>query len=377
MAKVMVSAHRFRSMLANRHRSVEDVAAAVVLSVDPSELHSADTELTFDDLQALSGFFKRPWSYLLIDEAEVFDAAGHDNRSVLNQRRPLSPAILDEVDAVAEMLAAASELFPGTRYEIPPSRISPDTPADTAGSAIREFLAVSVHQQLACRDDFEALRLWVDALQDRGVYVSQRPLRAQAIRAFSRIAGEQAVVVVDTGDSAYARIFSLIHEYCHVILRSAGLCDLDDHSAIERHCNATAAAVLMPASLVSQVAEGKTFGTSPDADDSLIKDLSRELRVSQAALLIRLRELGVLREPAYEALEARRVGRRRDEVKTPGGTYYPPRINRVGRRYARNVFTALDDGLIDRQDASALLEIGEHLLKTYRGELDRSSRQAR
>ncbi len=293
MAKVTVSARRFRSMLANRHRSVDDIAAVLTLTVHPSELENADAELTFDDLQALGRFFKRPWSYLLIDEAEVFDAGGHDNRSVLNQRQPLSPAILDEVDAVVDMLEAARELFPETRYEVPPARITPDTPAEAAGSAIREFLAVSVEQQLACRDGFEALRLWVDALQERGVYVSQRPLRDETIRAFSRVNGNQAVVVVDTGDAAYARIFSLIHEYCHVILRSAGLCDLNDHSAIERHCNATAAAVLMPPDLVSRVVEGKTFGTSPDADDSLVKDLSRELRVSQAALLIRLRELNI------------------------------------------------------------------------------------
>lgn len=377
MPRVMVSAARFRSLLANRHMTVDDVVNAVALSVHPADLTSYDTDLTFDDLQALARFFKRPWSYLLIDEAEVFDTAGQDNRSLLNQRRALSPEVLDEVAAVVEMLAAAHELFPETHYETPLVRITPDTPAESAGSAIREFLRVSVDQQLACRDDFAALRLWAEALQERGVYVSQRPLYDETIRAFSRVVGDQAVVVVDTADTAYARIFSLIHEYCHVILRSAGLCDLDDHSAIERHCNAVAAATLMPTGLVSAVLNGKSFGTSPEADDNLVKNLSRELQVSQAALLIRLRELGITSQDAYDALEARRAARRKDQLKTPGGTYYPPRINRVGRRYARNVFAVLDDGVIDRQDASALLEIGEHLLKTYRGELDGNSRRSR
>ena len=357
-------------MLANRNKSVSDVAADVPLSVDLSVLVATDTELLFEDLVALGKHFKRPWSYLLIDEAEVFDSAGQDNRSFTNQRRAPSPELLDEIEAVAEMLAAAVELFPSDRYEVPPETITSATSPDVAGAAIRDFLGVTNDQQTRARDDFEALRLWIDALHARGVYVSQRRLRDETIRAFSRVQGDQAVVVVDTGDTPYARIFSLLHEYSHVILRSTGLCDLDDHSAVERHCNAVAAATLMPRALVASARAGRSFGGSPDADDSLLRQMSHEPRVSQAALLIRLRELGAFDQATYDALEARRSARRADESRTRGGTYYPPQINRVGRRYARNVFGALDDGLINRQDASALLEIGEHLIATYRDELE-------
>jgi Zn-dependent peptidase ImmA (M78 family) len=357
-------------MLANRNKLVSDIAADVPLSVDLSVLVAADTELPFEDLVALAKHFKRPWSYLLIDEAEVFDSAGQDNRSFSNQRRAPSPELMDEIEAVAEMLAAAVELFPSNRYEVPPAAITSDTSPEVAGAAIRDFLGITTDQQTRARDDFEALRLWVDALHARGVYVSQRRLQDETIRAFSRVEGEQAVVVVDTGDTPYARIFSLLHEYCHVILRSTGLCDLDDHSAVERHCNAAAAATLMPRALVTSIRAGRSFGVSPDADDSLLREMSSELRVSQAALLIRLRELGAIDQATYDDLEARRSARRVDESRTPGGTYYPPQINRIGRRYAHNVFGALDHGLINRQDASALLEVGEHLVATYRDELE-------
>lgn len=95
-------------MLANRNKSVSDVAADVPLSVDLSVLVATDTELLFEDLVALGKHFKRPWSYLLIDEAEVFDSAGQDNRSFTNQRRAPSPELLDDIEAVAEMLAAAA-----------------------------------------------------------------------------------------------------------------------------------------------------------------------------------------------------------------------------------------------------------------------------
>lgn len=164
-------------MLANRNKSVSDVAADVPLSVDLSVLVATDTELLFEDLVALGKHFKRPWSYLLIDEAEVFDSAGQDNRSFTNQRRAPSPELLDEIEAVAEMLAAAVELFPSDRYGVPPETITSATSPDVAGAAIRDFLGVTNDQQTRARDDFEALRLWIDALHARGVYVSQRRLR--------------------------------------------------------------------------------------------------------------------------------------------------------------------------------------------------------
>lgn len=364
-------------MLANRNRSVSDAVVEVKLSVSPDALAGAAPELSYDDLVALAKHFKRPWSYLLIDEPEVFDTAGQDNRSFGNRLRPPSPDLMDELEVVTEMLDAATELFPGAGYELPPLQITTDTSPELAGTAMREFLGVTSEAQLHAGDAFAALRLWVGALHDRGLYVSQRRLRDPTIRAFSRVRDRQAVLVVDTGDSAYARIFSLLHEYCHVVLRSTGMCDLDDQSEVERHCNAVAAVALMPRSLVAEVRGGRDFQNGGASADDLLRDMSQKLHVSQAALLIRLREIGTVDDATYAALEARRASRRSDESRPPGGTYYPSRINRVGRRFARNVFGALDDGAIDRQDASALLEVGEHLISTYRHEFEGRGRRSR
>jgi Zn-dependent peptidase ImmA (M78 family) len=354
-------------MLGNRHQSPADLAD-LALSIDPSRCVQVDSDLTFDDIVGLGKFFKRPWSYLLIDEPEVLDTVGQDNRSLRNQKHLPSVALLDQIHAVVEMLSTAAGLFPDTTFEVPVG-ITSSTTAKTAGRVIREFLGVSEWDQLHAKDDFGALRVWIDAVHRRGVYVSQRNLGDDTVRAFSRVDGSHAVIVLDTRDSAYARAFSLLHEYAHIVLRSEGICDLEEHSRVERFCNAVAAAALMPSKFVYKVLADRTFTGTADFDDELLRELSKGLRVSQAAVLIRLRELGVISASHYEAMEERRSRRRADQERTPGGTYYPPRINRVGRRYAREVFGALDDGQIDRQDASAALEIGEHLLNTYRAEL--------
>lgn len=367
MPKVRISATRFGSLLANRNMTPDDVAERVKTVVSPDSLAGADLDVDFADVLALAKMFKRPWSYLLIDEAERYPSAGSDNRTFENRKVALSPDLLAELQAAELMLDAAEELFPRSSFTVPVID-GEEVPASRLAAETRALLRITADIQLATRDEFAALRLWVGAIHARGVYVAQRRLRDETIRAFSKINGDQAVIVVDTGDTAYARIFSALHEYCHVTLRSTGICDLDDHSAVERYCNAVAAQVLLPGDLLDQVVTSNAFAGSDDAADEALKRLSRQLHVSQAALLIRLRDYGKISQPVFEAMEIRRASRR-GGGKKPGGQYYAPAINRVGRLYAHRVVDAVHEGSIDRQDASVLLGIGEHLMPTYLTEL--------
>ena len=59
MPTVVVSAARFRSLLANRHLSDEDLAAQVATSVDLRALASEDQPVEFADLVALGKHFNR------------------------------------------------------------------------------------------------------------------------------------------------------------------------------------------------------------------------------------------------------------------------------------------------------------------------------
>jgi Zn-dependent peptidase ImmA (M78 family) len=366
MPKVRISALRFRSLLDNRRLTAAEVAGRVATAVRVADLAEADQDVEFEDLEALAKLFKRPWSYLLLDEAEQFPDAGDDNRTFANQRAALSPDLMAELEAADLMLDAAAELFPGNGYEVP-SVPSTDLSAAELGQLIRSFLAVSTDEQLALKDDYAALRRWVSAVHVHGIYVSQRRLRDETIRAFSKVRGTQAIIVVDTADNAYARIFSVLHELCHVVLRTTGICDLSEDSAIERYCNAVAAEVLMPRVLLDQLIPAGVFaGSDQSADDALIH-FSRTMHVSQAALLIRLRDYGRIDQGLYDGLEQRRAARR--PIKGRGGSFYAPAINKVGRLYAHRVVDAVSEGEVDRQEAGVLLGIGEHLVDTFTNEL--------
>ena len=367
MPSVRVSAVRVASMLRNRNLVPEDVSGRLSSALDLRGLATHDSDVQFEDLQALGSAFGRPWAYLLVDDPEAPPPTGQDHRTVANKRHGFSAELVPELDAANGMIDDAIELFPDIRTTIPHLRLGAGVEPDTAGDSIRVALGVSIADQVAASDEYAALRVWVAALHRQGVFVSQRRLRDPSVRAFSMQRDGRAVVVVDTGDTAYARVFSLLHEYVHLAMTSAGVCDLDEHTAIERYCNAVTAAALLPRTLLANEVAWP-WGEADSEDDAHLRQLSRRLSVSQAAVLIRLRDLGTLTQGIYEALEHRRQGRR--TTGTPGGTYYRTEINKVGSLFAHSVFDAYDAGTVDRQDAAALLGVGEHNVVRYRSVLD-------
>lgn len=369
MAEVTVSAARLKSLFDNRHKDITAVSKQLSIKADLLESTIKDTSISFEDLEVLAKFFKKPWSYLLIDKPEVIPDFGHDNRTIENKKHPVSEEVLKELQVADTMLDTMIELFPENKIALPQAAISNDGIADIAASKIRAFLGITDKKQLSCKNEYEALRLWSEAIQETGVYVSQRALVDENIRAFSLARKNQAVIVVSTKDNAYARIFSLLHEFCHIMLRNTGVCDLnEEYSHIESRCNHFAASVLLPDSLVGEQLRGFAFANDIEEDEDTIRTLSNYFRVSQATLLIRLKTIGLLGEGYYAKLETRRKSRRKNQ-KGSGGDYYASAISRVGRKFANDVFIALSDGKINRSDASAVLGVGEHIVGRFKEHL--------
>lgn len=365
MSLVRVSAVRIDSILRNRRIAPGDLDARLGHNLRVADLVAEDQDIELADLEALASLLKRPWPYLVIDDPEPPPSTGQDHRTVANQAAGITPELVSELEAAAEMLEAAVELFPDDVVQLPALRIDVAVPVETAGERVRTALRVTVDEQRAAKDEYTALRLWVEALHRQCIYVAQRRLEDPTVRAFSLRRDQHCMVVVDTQDTPYARLFSIVHEYVHIVMRATGLCDLDDQATIERFCNAVAGAALLPPELLAD-ARTHPWGRDDTEDDATLRLLSRHVHVSQAALLIRMRDLGYITQIRFDVLDGRRQARRPDTRE--GGSYYPSQINKVGRRFAGEVLTSLDSGRLARQDAAALLGIAEHNVARYRAE---------
>ena len=111
------------------------------------------------------------------------------------------------------------------------------------------------------------------------------------------------VIVLNGSDYPRPRLFSLLHEFTHLVLHTEGLCDVvtDDRPptadrSLEARCNAIAAAVLMPAAEVRARPEVIARNDIPASwDYDSLRPVAAHFGVSAEAFLRRLSTLGLCR----------------------------------------------------------------------------------
>jgi hypothetical protein len=121
----------------------------------------------------------------------------------------------------------------------------------------------------------------------------------EAAGMYVHIARGPHVIIINTTKSSKARkLFTLAHEFCHVLLREEGASNPSIlRNKIERFCNHFAACLLAPKRLIRVALE--RFGYKVYADDDFIRLFARKLGISQEATFLRLVETNYLDRQDY------------------------------------------------------------------------------
>lgn len=93
------------------------------------------------------------------------------------------------------------------------------------------------------RDAYWTLR---DRMEAENIFVMQYNM--EDARGFALPAKDPAMIVINSADSYRSRIFTLLHEYAHILLNGDGICLPEEMAgnSIETWCNTFAGAFLMP-----------------------------------------------------------------------------------------------------------------------------------
>lgn len=257
-----------------------------------------------------------------------------------------SPALRREVRGAQERRAAYMELVGHDRD--PWVAVVP-----TNSSSIRNWLGVSTQEIRQTPDAGAALKVWIKAIEQRGVLVFQMSRVDPAeCRGFSLALRVCPVIVLNGADAPQARSFTLLHELAHLFDREGGMCLLQDDVDTERRCNRTAASVLLPEEVVST--EARSAG-GLDLVDAVV----RGFRVSPQVAVFRLRDLGLIDQEIVGPVLARaaEAARRAAERKDPGGPARHVLLRRnLGDRYVAAVVDAMHAESISVTDAAYLLD---------------------
>jgi Zn-dependent peptidase ImmA (M78 family)/transcriptional regulator with XRE-family HTH domain len=227
---------------------------------------------------------------------------------------------------------------------------------ETLARRERLRLGVSATVQLQLKTFAKAFQYWRLRIERFGISVFLRKMAETDCRGISLFEpGEFPAIVVNDEEVYSAKIFTLLHEYAHILLRQPGISDEQPGNPTERFCNQFAAGVLMPRTLLNQVLAIREPYSTRDWTDRTIASAAEDLKVSQIALAYRLEELELAR-PGF----AQRFNFGKPSIKRKGGSYVSPAIRRlreVGTHYANRVLKAFNRREIDTTTAARMLNI--------------------
>lgn len=217
---------------------------------------------------------------------------------------------------------------------------------------------------------YEHLNAWVSAIEASGMLVLATrggKVSVDEMRGMSLYFDVLPVIVLNSGDYPRPRLFSLLHEFVHLVLHTEGLCDVvaDDrprtaNRTLEARCNAVAAAVLMPAADVRarpDVIARRDIPASWDYDT--LRPVAAQFGVSAEAFLRRLSALGLVPVDLYRQRRAEFIAAHEEEAdraRTGGGDWYRNTVRDLGKAYVRAVTDAHRRRVIDSNTAAIYLD---------------------
>jgi Zn-dependent peptidase ImmA (M78 family) len=225
-------------------------------------------------------------------------------------------------------------------------------------SQVREYLGLSVTQQIRWRSPDDALANWREAVQECGVFVFKRSFKQADVSGFCLVHEEFPVIYLNNSTAAVRQVFTLFHELAHLLLDTNGVTKLDDgyineltgtDRDVEIFCNRFAAEFLVPREdFEKQLLRGFE-------NEQLIAYLARRYNVSREVILRRLVDREIVSSEYYEtkvAEWAREHGKSREGS---GGDYYLNQYAYLGPKYLDLAFSKYYQGQI------SLHQLADHL----------------
>lgn len=369
-------------------------AAAVKLRISEERLRSwesGETRPTIAQLRAAARVYKRPLAIFYLSEPPRDFQPLRDYRRLPDaELGQLSPALLAFIRRAHALREADLELRELADEPVgpAPTLTGPTADPESYGTAARALLGVSLAQQAAWSDSRRALNAWLDAVSKLDILVLHaQSIPIQEMRGFSISMDRLPVVVLNGGDFPRARIFTLLHEFAHVLLHADGVCDaLPRRQArgptdeIEIFCNRVAAAALMPLDAFRSEPTLQDRPADQRWSEGTIRGLSEKYSVSREAVVRRLYSIGLadwsfLKEKdaeyrlGYETYREQQKREREENKRSGGPSYYRMKVRDLGRGFIESALDAYYRRAITGSDLSEYLEIKLNGLPKLEAEL--------
>ena len=265
-------------------------------------------------------------------------------------------------------------------------RLPNETPGALA-KRVRLTLGKSIDEQLSCSTDLEALRMWRMAVEELDVLVFQTgffngfPVKVREMRGVALHFDKLPIIIMNSKDLVPARIFTMMHELGHLILRQSGLSNFRDFQQLEYDevfCNEFAGELLVPSlALLEEPAVKGHFGKVWSDDE--LRAVAKRYKVSKPVILRRLLVNGKTTLSHYKkSLAQWQEDWEKEQSVLPGTNaggpaYHTKYLRCHGGRFVSSVFDAYDRDAIHAGELSEYLGSKLNHIDAIRDDLARVS----
>ncbi len=333
---------------------------------------------TFKQLQDLANFLKIPFGYLFLEKPPEKDPMEAEFRSINNKLPVMSKNLKDTITAMDMRRNWMSDYRKDLGWDrldiIERFDLEKRNKIGYDASLAKELLGLKDDWYRTAKKHGEAYKFLKNKMEDHGILIMQngvvgsnnyRKLDINEFRAFMLYDDIAPVIFINHNDSLGGKIFSLVHEYIHILLKQEDLFLQEDIYSIkenERYINRITAEFLMPTKHI------RVNWSTKDDPFEQINQMANLFKVSETALAIKLNKLVLISEEILNIIISEAIEKfiaKSDGTGDGGGDFYRTFNTRTSPTFTEAVVRSAEAGDISYTYAFRLL--GGLRGKTYDG----------
>lgn len=347
--------------------STEELSKRLKTSIQNiDKLRSGEKKPSLRQLEELSSIFKRPLAAFLLSKPIKEKPKPKDYRMLPNKVDKFDKKTMLVIRKTRRLQELSRELSRNIAYETKPKleKLTVSDSPEQIALKFKEQFSLTEEKQRKFKTAYELFNYLRDILENLNILSFQFSMPIEDARGFALVDEYPNVIVVNSRDNIEARLFSLMHEFAHILLRESVI-DLPEATYIyedknEKWCNEFASSFLLPKSTAKLLFESNRMNLT---QRETLKAFSRKYKVSKAMLLLNMLKLKYIEKQDYDAILARYKKEENKSIKQKGkkpSVGIPSEIrclSEVGNKFVSLVANNYDKEFITYTDALNYLSI--------------------
>jgi len=320
---------------------------------------------TFKQLEKLANFLKISFGYFFLENPPKENVLETEFRSINNKIPDISKNLKDtiiEMDSKKTWISDYRKKLGWDKLEIINQfTVNKKDNIERDVKFAKELIELNEYWYKKFKKHSEAFKLIRNKFEDKGILTmkngvvgmnTHRKLDINEFRAFMLYDDIAPLIFINNNDSLGGKIFSLIHEYFHILLEKEDIIvseEKDINLENEKYINKMTAEFLMPKKHIEELWDNKK-----NKVDQII-EISKLMKVSSLALAIRLNNLTFIDNKIVNIVREKAIKEFDIKDNNGGGDFYNTYNTRISKNFKEAVINEVESGEITYTYAFDLL----------------------